>query len=423
MVHGPRCFTDLLHIPLLFSMGAIWSGCSFQMPISVVDIQTREETTPAERTPPEGFDLRLHSDGLGWQVKLRRTVITTVSIRGKERWRYRLYDIGGGRHRTADNTNFDDVCAIGVMVSPLLAPLDVGHPPYWSRWDRIIPACLRRANTGGAVYEPHERLFRTYRRLQLEPVTEGHVALTWSVAGHDPVHVLIPLADNSLEHGIDVRLRWLAELLQRTGLQPTHSANGRVELQWIHEKRILLRRPLSVMPRDMTDALRDDRMVAAPPSQWPSHFVVRIECSRDILSELERAHLLSRTALLLHHLHVPVVLRGQELEELQHIQATMHLPSYADELRIEVGRMSGATALLHLDVQQPYDQARALTISLVNIETGELLAKVASDGHSVQWPYIIEATVMQLGSALQNILPHVPVTGARTRPLLNEGRP
>jgi hypothetical protein len=423
MAYCSRISVALLRSSFFLPMVMSWSGCSFQLPVAVTDVLTHEETLAITKEPPAEFNLRLHSDGLGWQVILIQKTTTIVSVRGEERWKYRLYNLGGGRRRTADNSNFDDICAIGTLASPLLAPLDIDHPPYWTRWDRLLSMCSQRANAEGAVYEPTERRFRTYHQLRLEPVTEGHLSLVWNAGGRAIEKILIPLTHNSLEHGIDVRLRWLAELLRRKGIRPEHNSDGRVELHLIQDERVMMQKPLAIAVGDLADSLRDDRMVNVPPRQWPTPLVIRIERDHDVLTESERTQLFTRTALLLHRLAVPVVLRGPELEELRQIQAKVHLPSYADESQVEVGHVAGANALLHLDVQQPSSQARVLMVYVVKIETGEILAKVTSGGHASLWPHIVDMAVMQLDAVLQGILPHLPITKVSTRPVMREDRP
>jgi len=399
------------------------AGCSFQLPVAVTDIRSQELREPTDWETQPLFDLRLHPDGLGWRVMLARHITTIVSVRGEERWRYRRYDLAG-RQRVPDSSNYDDLCAVALVTSPLLAPFDIDHPPYWTKWDRLLNLCGRRASADGAVSESRERQFRTYHVLGLEPETEGHLSLVWNAEGLDPVRILIPLTHNTVEQGLDVRLRWLAEQLRRKGIQPELYPPLSIELQLVQNKRVMLRRPLMITRADFTRALLDDRMVVAPLHQWPTPFVVRIERDSRAINESERMHLLTRTALLLQHLAVPVVLRGAEMEDIRQLQAKALLPGYADDLPLDVGRLAGATALLHLDVHQPYSQARVLTLSVIKIETGEILATLTAGGHESQWPHIVETTILQLDSVLQGVLPHLPATKVSAHhPRSTEGRP
>lgn len=69
--------------------------------------------------------------------------------------------------------------------------------------------------------------------------------------------------------------------------------------------------------------------------------------------------------------------------------------------------MVGATVLLHLEVHAPYSRARRLILTLIEVSSGEILAKVTAEGHDSQWPFTVDTAMMQLETTLQQVLDHL----------------
>lgn len=382
-------------------------GCTLTLPVRLEKVEVHEEVLQEDRSRPPQMTLALHPDGLGWQISVVQRVNRRVTVGGEEYLRYRLYDLSG-KSSSGRSENYDDLCALAMLTTPLFALFDLDHPPYWATWDRLIAGCQRAADTPGSVTRLYgKRRFRDHLDISVEAVTDGHLALSWKSENREPVQVLIPLRTSTKDQGIPVRLRWLAESMRRKGHDPGLERFGLVELQLIRQGQPIVRKTLPVTSDDLVASLKDDRNVSAAAEHWPHPLVMRIERDPLLLSQSERGHLVNQAALALNRLSIPVVVRGPELEELRAEQARAHQPAFVETPVQDPARMVGATVLLHLEVHAPYSRARRLILTLIEVSSGEILAKVTAEGHDSQWPFTVDTAMMQLETTLQQVLDHL----------------
>ncbi len=405
--------------------GLIWcallTGCTLSLPVKVTELADVHDTLLSEtRSPSPQLIFQLHPDGLGWQVFVSEHVDRHVVSEGDEYWQYRAYDLSG-RGSPERPAHYDDLCGILLLTTPLLAPFTIEEPPYWSRWDRLIPACGDIGNPGGfeSVLRSHTR-FREYHQVDIEAVTDGHLALTWQAVARPPVQIEVPLTGNSTLHGTTVRLRWIAQLLQQRG-HDVSMMQGSLRLDLVRRSKAVIQKVLPVQADELAASLKDNQFAIVPPAHWPRPLVVRIERNPDSLTQAESAHLLTRTSAILNRLAVPIVLRGSELEDWWAEQIRTHQPSFQETPSVDPSHLSGANVLLHMEVRTPYEQSRALTMYLVDIGTGEILAKLSVDGHESYWPANVERVVTDLDFILRYLLQNLPVQRAGGRSMQKSG--
>jgi hypothetical protein len=362
------------------------------------------------------MSLELHPDGLGWQVTVTQLTVKTIVTDGEERRGYRAYELSS-RNVPGQPDTYDDLCGVAVLATPFFAPFDLDSPPFWTTWDRFFSACKRTASTSGAVKRlmPLKRL-REQEEYSVEAVTTGHLALSWETKNRQPLRVLIPLEGNVRTIGVPVRLRWLAELMRRKGLEPGQERNGHVELQLLREGQLLVRKTLNISVDHLATALQDHEVVSVLADRWPTPLVVRIEREPAALEQADRAYLVSQAAYTLSRLSVPLVIRGQELDELQAERAKSHLSMFLESLAPSLTQMRGATVLLHIDVHTRYPQSRFVTLHLIDVTSGELLAQITNGGHESQWKFVVDTSLMQLETTIQQILNHSKSKPTRNSP-------
>jgi hypothetical protein len=404
----------------LFVLPLALLGCSLSLPVKLYEMTDVKSSVRVESRDAPRMTLALHPDGLGWQVFLNQSVTRETVTEADEHWQYRDYDLSG-RSSPERPRNYDDLCAVLLLTTPILAPLNVEGPPYWTRWERLTSACNSSPVNSSRIL--HDRgPIREETGVSVEAVTVGHLSLIWRAPGQLPIAAHVPLLNNTKSTGTAVRLRWLAEMIRRTARSPVMLESGTVELQFIHQDRTVVRKTLPVSPADLVTSLRDDRIIFAPPEHWPRELIIRIESDSQSLSEKDRAHLRRQTAITLNRLALPVVLRGDELERWRADQAHFHRAQFGEMSSIDPAHAVGATVLLHLAVRAPFTQSRVLTIYAVSIATGEVLAKLSAGGHESQWPFVVEMSMRELDLMLQHLLDHVAARPVGTNPGL-ETRP
>jgi hypothetical protein len=405
---------------------ALLTSCTLSLPVKLADLSNVHETIVSEERPAAPrVTLQLHPDGLGWQVFVNERVHRTVVSEGDESWEYRAYDLSG-RGSPQRPKQYDDLCGALLLTTPLLAPFTVEEPPYWSRWDRLIPACgdLRNAGSFVKTFHAHRR-FREHQLVEVEAVTKDHLLLRWQEMTQPPVQVEIPMTANSTSHGTTVRLRWLAQLLQRKGYNLRAVRAGTVQLHLIRQSESVFQRVLPIEPEDLTASLKDDQVALASPNHWPRPLVVRIERDPDLLTQPERVYLVDRTSTILNRLAIPIVLRGPELEEWRAEQVRTHQPAFSEMPSVDPAHLSGANVLLHMEVRILSAQSRVLTIYFVSIATGEILAKLAVGGRETHWPSIVDTVMAELDFTLQHLIENHPVqrAGGRSFPASGARQP
>ncbi|MGH7257002.1 MAG: hypothetical protein ACREIM_01380, partial [Nitrospiraceae bacterium] len=220
--------------------------------------------------------------------------------------------------------------------------------------------------------------------------------------------------------GTTVRLRWIAQLLQQRG-HDVSMMLGSLRLDLVRRSKAVIQRVLPVQADELAASLKDNQFAIVPPAHWPRPLVVRIERNPDSLTQAESAHLLTRTSAILNRLAVPIVLRGSELEDWWAEQIRTHQPSFQETPSVDPAHLSGANVLLHMEVRTPYEQSRALTMYLVDIGTGEILAKLSVDGHESHWPATVERVVTDLDFIMRYLLQNLPVQRAGGRSMQESG--
>ena len=358
--------------------------------------------------------LALHPDGLGWQVFLNQSVAREMVTEADEHWQYRDYDLSG-RSSAERPRNYDDLCGVLLLTTPILAPMNVEGPPYWTRWERLTSACNSSPVNSSRILHARGPI-RKEMSVSVEAVTVGHLALVWRAPGQLPVSVQIPLHNNTKTTGTAVRLRWLAEMIRRTTTFPVILQSGTLEIQFVLHDQIIERRRLPMTSDDLVTSLRDDRIIFAPPEHWPRELVVRIEHDSDSLSATDKMRLIRETVITLNRSSLPVVLRGDDLELWRADQVHFHRAQFGEILSIDPAHAVGATVLLHLAVRSPFSQSRTLTIYVVSISTGEVLAKLSAGGHENQWPFVVDMSMRELDFMLQYLLKHVSARPVSTKP-------
>ncbi len=392
------------------------SGCTFKLPVALTDLQNLKETASEVARETPTMAVTLHPDGLGWQVFLNQSVTRRIETEADEYWQYRLYDLSG-RSSPGRPENYDDVCGPLLLTTPFLAHMNIAEPPYWTRWDRWASSCrMTSANSLSVLHG--RRLFRDYSNSRVEPVTDGFLLLVWDSPGHSSIHAKIPLDNNTKATGTAVRLRWLAEVIRRTARPPVIQPSGTVELHLVQREQTVLRKRLAVSGADVVASLNDERILSVSAEHWPREFVVRIDQDLAPLTRDEQADLVQHAVGALNRLTVPVVLRGQELERWRADQVRFHYPQFSDLPSVDAAHAIGATLLLHLEITQPYPQARVLTMHMASIETGELLATLTTGGHESQWNSIVDMGMRELGFLLQHQLDQRPGRPNSMRPTL-----
>lgn len=395
---------------------ALLTSCTLSLPVKLADLSNLHETLVSEERPPAPrVTLQLHPDGLGWQVFLNERVYRTVVVEGDESWEYRAYDLSG-RGSPERPEQYDDLCGALLLTTPLLAPFTVEEPPYWSRWDRLIPACGELRNAGYFVrtFHAHRRL-REHQLVEVEAVTKDHLVLKWQEMTQPPVQMEIPLTANSTSHGTTVRLRWIAQQLQRKGYDLRTVRAGTLQLQLIRQSELIFETVLPVQAEDLTASLTDDQVAIVSPNRWPRPLVVRIERDPTLLTQSERVYLVDRTSTILNRLAVPIVLRGPELEEWRADQVRTHQPAFSEAPSVDPAHLSGANVLLHMEARIPSARSRVLTIYFVNVATGEILAKLAAEGQASHWLPIVDRVMAELDFTLQHLIKNLPIQRANGR--------
>ena len=394
---------------------ALVTGCTLSLPVKLTELTDVHDTLLSEtRSPSPRLTFQLHPDGLGWQVFVSEQVDRYVASEGNEYWRYRAYDLSG--HGSPERpVHYDDLCGILLLTTPLLAPFTVEEPPYWSRWDRLIPACGDVGNPGGfeSVLRNPTR-FREYHHVDTEAVTDSHLVLTWQAVANSSFQIEVPLTAGSRLHGTTVRLRWIAQLLQQRGYDVS-MMQGSLRLDLVRRSKAVVQRVLPVQADDLAASLKDSQFAMASPVHWPRPLAVRIERDPDPLTQAERVHLLIRTSAILNRLAIPIVLRGSELEDWRAEQIRTHQPAFQEIPSVDPAHLSGANVLLHMEVRTPYEQSRSLTMYLIGIGTGEILAKLSVEGHESHWPTIVERVVTDLDFIMRYLLQNLPVQRAGGR--------
>ncbi len=365
-----------------------WSGCSLSLPVKLVELTGLDTTELHVAKDIPQLAMEIHPDGLGWQVFVSQAVTRTVAIEADEYWQYRTYDLSG-RSSSTRVENYDDICGPLLLLTPLVAPLNVEDPPYWTRWDRMFSACAGSDTNSTRTLHSHHRV-RQEDHIGTEAVKEGYLTLAWEATGRPPIVATIPLDNNANDTGTAVRLRWLAELVHRAENWFSTPPEGTVELRLVQHDRTILRKRLHILPQDLESSLRDEHIVSASVDQWPRNFVVRVASESGPLSPADSTLLLQELVVALDRLAVPVVLRDRELDLWRTDQVRFHHPQYHALPSVDPAHAQGATVLFHLDVQEPLPHTRKLTMHVVNITTGELLATLTTGGHESQWPYVVE---------------------------------
>lgn len=400
---------------------ALW-GCSMSLPVKLNELAAVKETTLTESKDLPHMSMALHADGLGWQVFVTQSVTREIGTAAEEYWQYRTYDLSG-RSSAKRPHNYDDICGLLLLTTPLFAPLNVDGPPYWTKWDRMASACnLTSANSSRRLHASGQ--IRREDKVSVEAVTEGHLFLVWQSPEQPTIHASIPLDHNTKATGTTVRLRWLAERIRRTARSPVVLRSGTVDMELIQHDRVILRRRLPVTPEDLVASLSDDRVVSVRADHWPRDLIVRVECDPQSLSSDEQGYLIQQTVLTLNHLAVPVVLRAHSLELWRADQVRFHHPEFSELPSVDPAHATGATVLLHLAVRTPFPPSRVLTIYAASITTGEILANLSAGGHESQWPLVVDMGMGELGFMLQDLLDQLSPKPVRLQPMsMPEGRP
>jgi hypothetical protein len=368
----------------------------------------------AESREAPDMTMALHPDGLGWQVYVNQSVSREIVTEAEEHWQYRDYDLSG-RGSANRPRNYDDLCGVLLLTTPILAPMNVEGPPYWTRWERLASACNGSPVNSSRILRERGPI-RKEKHVGVEAVTAGHLALTWRAPGQQPVSAQIPLRNNTKTTGTAVRLRWLAEIIRRTAPSPLIIESGSVEIELVFEDRVIERRRLPVSTDDLITSLRDDRIIFAPPEHWPRELVVRVEHDSDLLSATAQMRLIRQTLITLNRSSLPVVLRGEDLELWRADQVHFHRAQFGEVLSIDPAHAVGATLLLHLAVRSPFPQSRTLTMYVVSISTGEVLAKLSAEGHESQWPFVVDMSMRELEFMLQHLGEHFSARPVTTKP-------
>jgi hypothetical protein len=211
-----------------------------------------------------------------------------------------------------------------------------------------------------------------------------------------------------------VRLRWLANLINRKGYDLATVRAGTVQLHLIRRSQSILHRVLPVQAEDLLASLKDNQIAMVSADRWPKPLIVRIERNPAVLTHVERAHLMDRTSMVLNRLALPIVLRGPELEDWRAEQVRTHQPAFTETSSVDPAHLSGANVLLRLESRVPSAQMRVLTIDCVNIATGENLSKLAIEGHESQWPSTVDAIMADLEFMLRDLIESLPVHRVRS---------
>jgi hypothetical protein len=379
--------------------------------VALTNITTTTKAGQEETASPH-LTFSLHPDGLGWQVHVTQETMTTLITTGEERRSYRTFDFSGRASKSLDS-NYDDLCAVAMLFTPLFSPFDLEHPPFWVKWDRFSSTCNRSAESNSSTKNVRVGTLRAYTEHSVKAVTTGSLALSWQPEHGAPIQVLIPLESNTTTHGLSVRLRWLAEVMQRNGYSLRHAGAGSVSVRLIRQGRVLDTRTPSLPANALADSLKDDRAVSTPAEHWPRPLVVAVSSSTSLASD-EHIRILPRLAHTLTRLAVPLIARGSDWDEIRSELAKAHHPAFTGTAIQDPARTAGATILLHVDIHSSYAQSRILTFTLTRIDTGEILGQITAGGHDSQWPFIIETATGQLLHMLEPL-------ASQTRPTLTHG--
>ena len=379
-------------------------GCSLTLPVAIESFEATRHAPVTSTTARPELVLHLHPDGLGWQAHVTQRITLTTHVDANERRRDRAYEVSG-RTPAGQADTYDDLCAIAMGVTPLFAPFDLDNPPYWAKFDHFFDRCQQAAQSTRAVRTivRHEH-FREEVRTDMAAVTQGHLSLSWQASPQEPVQLIIPLETNIRDQGVPVRLRWLAEILRRQGRTADEFSHGKVELSLVQNGHLIIHHPLSLSGNELAASLRDDRVSSTPPGRWPSPLIIRIERAPLSLDLAERRDLAAHATALFARHAIPVVARGEALAELQAQQVIALQPAYAETLAPSVAEWTGATALLYIDVHQPYAHSRLISLRLLDVTTGELLALVTTGGHDSQWKFLVETVLKQLEAVVLPVL-------------------
>lgn len=118
---------------------------------------------------------------------------------------------------------------------------------------------------------------------------------------------------------------------------------------------------------------------------------------------------------------MPVVLCDRELDLWRTDQVRFHHPQYHALPSGDPAHTQGATVLFHLDVQEPLPHSRKLTMHVVNITTGELLATLATGWHESHWPYVVEMGMRDVEVLLHRLRDLGPSKSPNLRPMPVQG--
>jgi hypothetical protein len=390
----PRSLTTIL-------LGAFLGGCTFSLPVKLNELTNVKETIQETSRDDPHMTMTLHSDGLGWQVFVTQPVTRRTVTEADEYWQYRTYDTSGRSSPTRPE-NYDDVCGFLLVTTPLLAPMNVEQPPYWTWWNKVSSACSMTSVNSTVVFHDRRKV-RDEEREVVEAVREGYLSLAWQAPGQVVIQAKVALSGNTKLTGTAVRLRWLAEMIRRTTHPPVIPQIGVVELHLVQQDRIVLHKRLSVSPVDLVASLSDDRVISVPADHWPRDIVVRIEHEHESFSADAHAQLIRQAVLTLNRLALPVVLRGHEFEQWRADQVRFHHPPFNELPSVDSAHAMGATVLLHLAVQKPFPQTRVLTMHMASVETGEILAMLTTGGHESQWPFVVDMGMRELDLMLQHL--------------------
>mgnify|MGYP001765060396 CR=1 FL=1 len=229
-----------------------WSGCSLSFPVKLLELTGLGtiELHVAKDIPQ--LAMEIHPDGLGWQVFVSQVVTRTVAVEADEYCLYRTYDLSG-RSSSTRVENCDDICEPLLLLTPLVAPLNVEEPPYWTRWERMFSACAGSDENSSRAFHSHHRV-RQEDHVGMEAVKEGYLALAWEAAGLPPIVAMIPLGSNAHDTGTAVCLRWLAELVRQPPIRSAYRPRARLSCRWFStierffEKDSIFSRKISSLP-------------------------------------------------------------------------------------------------------------------------------------------------------------------------------
>jgi hypothetical protein len=412
MAKFPRPLTIIL-------LGAFLGGCTFSLPVKLKELTNVKETIQDTSRDDPHMTITLHPDGLGWQVFVTQPVTRRTVTEADEYWQYRTYDTSGRSSPTRPE-NYDDVCGFLLVTTPLLAPMNVEEPPYWTRWHKVASACSMTSVNSSVVLHDRRKV-RDEEREMVEAVREGYLSLVWQAPGQAVIQARVALSSNTKSTGTAVRLRWLAEMIRRTTHPPVIPQIGVVELYLVQQDRVVLHRRLSVSPTDLVASLSDDRVISVPADHWPRDIVVRIEHEQESLLADAHAQLIRKAVLTLNRLAFPVVLRGDEFEQWRADQVRFHYPPFNELPSVDSAHAMGATVLLHLAVQTPFPQTRVLTMHMASVETGEILAMLTTGGHESQWPSVVDMGMRELDLMLQHLFQRGNGKPALVNPALKHG--